>query len=134
MSCIEHTATVVAINKDSTTIELLSRSACSACHLKENCFMSENKVRRLCIPESGNYQIGQTVNVEISASSGWIAVFWGYIMPLILVLITLLSAISITNNETIAALSGLAVLPPYYFILWLFRHKLAKKISFRIKS
>lgn len=134
MPCIEHTATVVAVNKDAITVELLSRSACSACHLKENCSMSENKVRRLCIPDVGNYQIGQTVNVEISASSGWIAVFWGYIMPLILVLIALLSAISLTDDETTAALSSLAVLPPYYFILWLFRHKLAKKISFRIKS
>ena len=96
--------------------------------------MSENKVRRLYIPKDSDYQIGQTVNVEISAASGWIAVFWGYIMPLILVLTMLLSAISITDDETTAALSSLAVLPPYYFILWIFRHKFAKKISFRIKS
>ena len=134
MPCIEHTATVVAVNKDAITVELLSRSPCSGCHLKENCSMSENKVRRLYIPKDSDYQIGQTVNVEISAASGWIAVFWGYIMPLILVLTMLLSAISITDDETTAALSSLAVLPPYYFILWIFRHKFAKKISFRIKS
>lgn len=136
MPHIEHAATIIAINKEYITAELLSHSACTGCSLKENCSMSENKVRKFQIPKPQDfqYQIGQNITIEISSSSGWIALFWAYILPLILVLSALLTTIFLTRDETIAALSSLSILLPYYSILWLFRQKFAKKINFKIKT
>lgn len=80
------------------------------------------------------YHVGQNVMVTIDEKKGWIAVAFGYIIPLILVLITLFTTNLITNDETAAGIYSLMILIPYYLILMLFKKSFTKRFDFRIKE
>lgn len=78
--------------------------------------------------------MGQEVTVNFKESSGFTALFWGYILPFILVLFTLIITLEITNNELTAGMLSLIVLVPYYILLYLFRHRLKKVFKFEIEE
>ena len=67
-------------------------------------------------------------------SKGFTALFYGYVLPFLIVLITLVVVISITNNELYGGLLSLSVLIPYYIILYLFRHQLKKVFKFEVEE
>ena len=60
--------------------------------------------------------------------------FYGYLLPLILMVIALVGVLKATHSEGAAALSALGVLVPYYVVLYLFRNKLKNKLSFSIET
>jgi sigma-E factor negative regulatory protein RseC len=62
------------------------------------------------------------------------AVLYAYFLPFVILLTTLIVMLSIFHNEAVAGLTSLAILIPYYFILFLQRDKIKKKFTFRIYS
>ena len=91
MSVIEHSATVTAVDRETVTVEIASRSACAACRLKDGCGIFDCRLHSLQIysPTPERYQPGQTVMVTIAENRGWAAVLFAYVLPLMLVLSTL---------------------------------------------
>lgn len=71
--------------------------------------------------KADSFHIGQAVTVSMDSRLAWIAVFFGYIFPLILVIGTLMISLQLSAGETTAAIASLAVLPPYYLLLALFK-------------
>ena len=67
-------------------------------------------------------------------SKGFTALFYGYVLPFLIVLATLVAANSFTNNELVSGLLSLAVLIPYYITLYLFRHLLKKVFKFEVEE
>ena len=136
MSVIEHPATITSVDRATITVEIETKTACAACHQKDSCGIFDCSSRRLQIhsPNSERYQPGQTVMVVIAENRGWIAVFFAYILPLLLVLSTLVITLIFTASETSAAIYSLAVLIPYYLVLMLFRRSFARRFSFKIKN
>lgn len=136
MSVIEHQATVTAVSGKTVTVEITSRQACEACHLKDGCNLSEgkNKTLQIYAPSSGRCRPGQKVTVYIEERSGWLAVFFAYILPLLLVLTALTAVWIFTDSETAAAVCGLAILVPYYLVLILFRKNFDRRFSFKIRE
>ncbi len=82
----------------------------------------------------GNYLPGQEVSVVFRESLGFTALFYGYVLPFILILILLISVFYVTNNELAAALSALGILIPYYITLYFFRGFLKKIFKFEIEE
>ena len=116
-------------------MNILSQSACSSCHAKGACTVADIQEKEIEISNfSKNYTPGQEVTVVFQQSQGYTAVFWGYIMPFILVLTTLIAATSLFGNELMGGLLSLAVLIPYYFILYMFRNKMKRKFTFEIEE
>ncbi|MFC2152872.1 SoxR reducing system RseC family protein, partial [Bacteroidota bacterium] len=60
--------------------------------------------------------------------------FLGYVLPFILVLSLLIVLTTITENEAVAGISALAILVPYYLILFLLKDKIRKKFTFTINK
>jgi len=60
--------------------------------------------------------------------------WWGYVLPFIVVLLTLIVAQEITGNELTAGLISLAILIPYYAALYLLRHHLKKIFKFEVEE
>ena len=52
MSVIEHSATVTAVDRETVTVEIASRSACAACRLKDGCGIFERRLRHIRLPPS----------------------------------------------------------------------------------
>lgn len=63
---------------------------------------------------------------------GLMAVALCYGVPAVVVVVALAAAILTGVSEGLSALISLATVAVYYGILWLFRDKLAQKISFTI--
>ena len=82
---------------------------------------------------AASYQVGENVMVVGETSMGMQAVALAFIIPFVLLIFTLFLFMALIENELYAALLSLAVLVPYYYILWLNKTRLKQKFSFTIK-
>jgi sigma-E factor negative regulatory protein RseC len=58
----------------------------------------------------------------------------GFGLPLLLLLSVLIAGTMVGMGEDTAGLMALASLLPYYLTLWLFRNRVARRVSFRIEA
>lgn len=130
---IEHDGIVQESGTDSVTVNIITASACSACHARGSCLLSEMEQKSVIIKGRYDLKSGDHVTVVMKKSSGYAAVMLGYILPLALVLLVLVILVSLSSSEIAAGLGSLAVLIPYYFILWLFKKRISNKFTFSIK-
>ena len=133
---IVHSGKVLEMTPDFTTVQIVVSSACSACHAKSLCGMSEDEEKIIMIPTDpyATYAVGDTVEVCTKMSMGLKAVWISYVIPLAVLMIIILSLSPVVANEYARggfALAGVAV---YYFIIWLLRDRLATEFVFYIKT
>ncbi len=129
---IDHVGTITEIKNEKITVSILNVSACTGCHAKSACSMSDMKEKEIDIIDySGNFKLGEEVKVVYQESLGWLALLLAYVLPFVLVLITLFIATSLTDELTSGLLS-LGVLLPYYSLLYFFKDRLKKTFSFTI--
>jgi positive regulator of sigma E activity len=130
---ITHEGIVDHIENDTVFVRIISKSACSACHSKTMCSVSEMTEKLVEIHTPGSeYVAGQDVNVILDRTMGDKAVVLGYLAPFIIMIVTLLIT-STFLKELWAGLSAIAVLVPYFLMLFIFKDKLNKSFSFRIE-
>ena len=133
---IEHEGIIEKINGNHITVRILQQSACSACHAKGACTAADMKEKRVDVSDnSGLYHEQERVVITGSESVGYKAVLWAFVFPLILLIGMLVLGTSTWHfNETEAALGSILILVPYYFLLYLLRHKMANTFRFNIKK
>lgn len=131
---IEHIGRIESIENEHVRVRIFQTSACSSCRAKAFCNASECKEKVIDVyhKEFGNYHVGDEVKVSADLSIGYFSVMLGFGLPLLLLIVAIFGVSLFSGNEVLAALSGLGVLVPYYFILWLFRDRIRKKIIFKI--
>lgn len=84
--------------------------------------------------KASDYNIGDTVRLCASGKIGFIAVFYAYFLPLLLLVIVLFGSIKMFNmGEMLSILLSFVSLAVYYLILYFFRDKLKSKINFELK-
>ncbi len=132
MSEITHEATVVDIDKNIITLELIKTDACHSCAIKNVCQQKRNILAKVDNPQ--NYTNGQTVSVFIEEKKALTAIFLGYILPLMLVLAALFGVLYFLGDETLAAFVSLSILPLYYLGIYCFDKKLKKTLSVRVEQ
>ena len=132
---ISHEGVVTKIDDDILEIKIVSQSACAACHAKSACGMGEQAEKILTVPrpEGQEFQLLQKVKVVMAINQGNKAAVLAYLIPIILLLAALFVCLGIGLNEGLAALISIAVLIPYYTILYIQRDKLKKKFEYRIE-
>ena len=132
---IDHEGTILEIEDGKITVGIVNVSACAGCHAKGACTMSDMKEKSIdVIDYSNKYSVGEKVKLTYQESLGWFALILAYVLPFVLVLLVLFIATTITNNELISGLLSLAILPPYYIILFFFKGRLKKTFSFTIEK
>lgn len=133
---VTHSGKIVEITPELTTVEIVSESACSACHAKGLCSLGESKTKAVQLPTSGwsNYQVGDDVTLVLKASMGHKAVWIGYVIPLIVLMAVLLGAVTLGVHELSAGLAAIAAVGVYYLVVWMFQSKLKKEYIFSIKQ
>ena len=136
---IRHDGRIVEITPDFTTVEILVSSACSACHAKGLCGMSEDKEKVIMVPTDpyALHKVGDDVEVMTKMSMGMKAVWISYVIPLVVLMILILSLSKVfaayEQSEVIAGLGALAGVAVYYFVIWLLRGRLNNEFVFYIK-
>jgi len=132
---IVHPGIINKIENDKIIVNIIAQSACASCHAKGMCSVSDLEEKSIeVLKKSGkNYKTGEKVNVAMESSLGTKAVMIGYVIPFLIVLISLIILTIITNNEGFAGLISLALLIPYYFSVYFHRDKLKKTFTFKIQ-
>jgi len=132
---IEHKGFIEKITANSVFVRIISQSACEACHARGACSLSGVKDKEIEVQGfTGDFKVGETVNLVMNQSQGFYALRIAYIYPFILVFITLLLTTSLRMEELKAGLLSLAVLPPYYLIVFALRNRVRKKFKFSLRK
>ena len=130
---ITHEGIVQEVRDNNVIVSFVSQPACSSCNLKNSCSLAEGVIKNLEVSSSGKlYKAGEKVLVVLQQSHGFRAVFLGYILPFLIVLISLVILLKLTNNEALAGLISISSLVPYYLILWILRGLINESFKFRL--
>lgn len=133
---IKHNGVVDGVEESCVRVRILQSSACSACKVAAHCNASETKEKiiEVQVADAVKYQLGDSVVVVADTAVGFRASLYGYLLPLLLMVVVLVAVLKITQSEGYAAVSALGILIPYYIGLYLLRNKLRNKLSFSLES
>ena len=131
---IVHAGKILEITPDFTTVQIIVSSACSSCHAKGLCGMSEEQDKVIMVPTDPYTvrAVGDEVQVKTKMSMGMKAVWISYVIPLAVLMILILSLSFVISNEFLRGGVALAGVGAYYFIIWLLRDKLSDQFEFYI--
>jgi sigma-E factor negative regulatory protein RseC len=104
--------------------------------VKGHCSAAESKEKTVDIysPLASSYDVGERVIVVGAASLGMKAVLLAFVIPFLVLVVTLFVCMSLTGgDELLSSLISFLLLVPYYFAVWAMRDKMKKKFSFTIK-
>lgn len=131
---IKHLGIVENIQGSHLSVRIVQTSACAACSAKGHCSSADSKDKIIdIIDTASSYQVGEKVMVVGETSMGMMAVVLAFVLPFVLLIFSLFLLMAWIENELYAALLSLAVLIPYYFVLWLNKTRLKQQFSFTIK-
>ena len=132
---IKHLGIVENTQGSHLSVRIVQTSACAACSAKGHCSSADSKDKIIDIIDTAasSYRVGEKVMVIGETSMGMMAVVLAFIIPFILLIFSLFLFMALMENELYSALLSLAILIPYYFILWLNKTRLKQKFSFTIK-
>ena len=132
---IKHAGVVDGVEGECVRVRILQSSACSACKVAAHCNASETKEKIIDVmdADASHYQKGDQVMVVADTAVGFRASLYGYLLPLILMVVTLVGVLAATHSEGPAAVSALGILIPYYVLLFLMRNKLRNRLSFTLE-
>ncbi len=133
---IEHPAIVVKINESDYDVMIMAQSACASCHAKGACSAADMEQKIVKVPklQKDTFQTGEKVTVFMKQQAGGWAVFFGYILPFLIMVSTLIILISCKLSEGLAGLAALFILIPYYLVLYLNKKKLDSRFEFALKE
>ncbi|EKD31713.1 MAG: hypothetical protein ACD_77C00272G0026 [uncultured bacterium] len=133
---IEHPGVIQDIGIDYITVEILNQSACSACHSKSMCSMSEIEAKIVEVENRGyeTFEKGEAVNVLLKKSLGFKALYISYLIPLLILMLILLSLSSLGIGELTIGLSVIVSLAVYYSGVYVFRNRFKREFVFTIEK
>ena len=132
---IEHPGIIHRIEDGRIWVKIQPQSACGSCHSKSYCGMAEvaEKIVQAKVMGNRTLKVGQEVIISLKKSSGYRALFLGYLLPFIVVLSSLVITLSLTGNEALAAILSVLLVIPYYYLLYQKRETIKSSFRFFIK-
>ena len=135
MAAVKHCGEVIRIEGNSVFVRMTVNSACSACHAKGVCGVSESteKIVEVETASAADFNIGESVEVALlSDSMGAKSVVLAYVVPFLVLTLMLVGSLMMGAGESVAVLSALGGVAIYYVVLHLLRDKVKNKIKFII--
>lgn len=132
---IRHQGVVEEISGSHLRVRIIQTSACASCSIKGHCSSADTKEKLIDVYDTraSSFQPGDRVWVVGELSMGMMAVLLAFVLPFFLLIISLFVFMALWNDELWSALGSLALLVPYYGILWLNKSRMKKRFSFVIQ-
>lgn len=132
---IDHLGVVESIEGSHLSVRIVQTSACVSCSVKGHCSSADSKDKIIDIIDETDpsYEVGEQVMVVGRTSMGMMAVALAFIIPFLILIISLFVFMAWIKSELYAALFSLLILVPYYFLLWLNKTRLKQQFTFTIK-
>ena len=117
-------------------MQFINESACASCHAKSACGAADTKLYEVDarIPQGDTFAVGEEVRVAVHNQQGYFAIFLGYVLPFLLLMLALVVTNVLGASELVMALGMLGMLAVYYFVLYLLRSRVSRRFSFTISS
>lgn len=134
---ITHTGKVINIFRDTVTVTVESTEACGGCASQSACSLGvQSNTRNILVntPDASSYSVGEQVMVSARTQLGLMAVALCYFVPAVVLVGSLAAAVLLGVSEGASAGISLLSVALYYGVLWLFRGKIARKVSFTIEK
>ncbi|MGQ9620615.1 MAG: SoxR reducing system RseC family protein [Bacteroidales bacterium] len=131
---IVHEGVIVSSSPGFVNVMISQNVSCIGCQASNICNLNNSNNKTLKINGNFNFLAGTRVLVSVSRSQGYLALFLGYIMPLIVLITSLLVLLSFSAGELIAGLISLGITALYFLILFFYRKTVSKKFSFILKK
>ncbi|MCK5824507.1 MAG: SoxR reducing system RseC family protein [Ichthyobacteriaceae bacterium] len=132
---IDHEGVIKSIDGNIATVTILQKTSCASCELTGACSGSESSVKEVEVPiKNRSYEKGEFVNIVFTRSEGFIALFIGYLLPFILMIMGMAVSSIFTDNDLIKGLVALGLLPIYYTILFLMKNNIRALFEFRFDN
>jgi len=120
---LEHIGLVTETQQGRVKIALVG-SGCSACH-NSLCMLGDSKAKEVEVfTKESLFQSGDEVMVKINPASGYRAVLLLYVIPFLVMLLTLVFMMRFGYSEGLSGIASLLGLVPYFGALYLLRKKL----------
>lgn len=130
---IDHAGFISAVRNGKAYVTIIQTSACASCSVKESCGVKDSEHNHVEIPvPPDQWHVGDEVIVRLKTTTGFLALFLGYMIPFVLVVVTLLVLLRAGFSEGRAGLISLMVLPLYYVLLSRVRRHIQKRVSFNL--
>lgn len=131
---IEHEGIVQSISENSVQVLIVQNSACAGCHAQGVCTAADKTEKIIDAQAMETLQAGDKVKVYAQQRLGVKATLLAFVIPFLLIFITLAIAGMFTDKEAVTGTIALAMLVPYYIILSFFKNKLQKEFVFYAKK
>ena len=134
---IKHLGIVENIDGSHVQVKIVQTSACSSCSAKGHCNASETKEKIVDVYNAAGLtcQIGDKVMVCGTTSMGMQAVLLAFGIPFLILLVTLFVAMHFTGgNELLSGVVAMAMLIPYYIIIYICRKRLKRTFAFTLEE
>ena len=133
-SALQHRGVVTSVNADAVTVSVMVESACAGCHAKGICGESgAERIIRVVTPDASAYSVDDRVVVALKRQSmAMSSVAWGYIVPLVVLLVALFGSVALGFSDGVAAIASIVSVAIYYAGLYLTRKIFERKIEFTI--
>ena len=125
-----------SIEEGCVKVRILQTSACASCKVAGHCNASESKekiVDVLNVSDTSGLKVGDDVVVCASRDVANRALLLGFGLPFLILVSVLLITLRFTSEEGWAAIAALLSLAPYYGVLFLFKDKIRKGLSFYLE-
>jgi sigma-E factor negative regulatory protein RseC len=134
VDCIAKEGFIDHIDDRKIYVRIMSVSACASCHANGSCNSSESAEKLIGIDRDGAPEVepGQKVRISMNATNGNLAVVYGYVVPLLILVVALLVLVNFTS-EGIAGLLSIAMLAPYYAGVYMLRKHFERRFRFTIE-
>ena len=128
---IEHIGVVKGKLGNKLLVLIEQQSACAGCHAKAACMAADKSEKVInATPLDDTIVLGDAVIVFVRKQLGMKAVFLIYVIPFILMLLSLIVLNEFTKDEIFMGLFSLFILVPYYLLLIAMRKSIDKEFQF----
>ena len=132
---IEHSGIINEINPERIHVLINQQTACSDCQAKEICFSTGKDQKIIEVDNTSPIlKVGDNVIVFGKKSIGLQAVLLAFVLPFILIFITLIILNLFFANELISGGMSILILIPYYGIISMFNKKIKLNFRFDIRK
>jgi sigma-E factor negative regulatory protein RseC len=132
---ISHKGKVLRVGPRETVVEIISKSACAACHASSVCTVADIARKEITVPTdpSSVHREGDEVDVVMHQSMGNKAVWIAYVIPLAVLIVLVMVFLRAGMGELLSGLLAICGVLSYFFIIWLLRGRLSDEAAFYIK-
>jgi sigma-E factor negative regulatory protein RseC len=133
-STIQHEGIVKKVDGNSVLVSIISSTACSGCHAEGLCGLSGREEKIVDIKGKYNVSTGDSVTVLMNESMGFKAVILSYLLPFVILVVSLILLTTFSVPELAAGLISIGILAPYFIILYFFRKRINESFIFTLKT